>query len=53
MIICVEPMLIMGTQEIFIDPLDDWTVRSKNGLITCHDEHMVLVTEKGYEILTK
>ncbi|MDR2829281.1 MAG: type I methionyl aminopeptidase [Mycoplasmataceae bacterium] len=51
MTICIEPMLFTGSDQYYIEP-NDWTVVSKNHKLTCHWEHMVLVTENGYEILT-
>jgi methionyl aminopeptidase len=51
MVLCIEPMLMTGTDQYFIDK-NDWTVISKNRKLTCHWEHMVLVTKDGYEILT-
>lgn len=52
MIICIEPMIMTGSSDYYIDKKDKWSVRSKNGKLTCHWEHMILVTKDGYEILT-
>jgi methionyl aminopeptidase len=52
MTICIEPMLLTGSDKYFIED-NGWTVRSKNGKLTCHWEHMVLVTNDGFEILTE
>lgn len=52
MTICIEPMLMSGSDEYFIDPTNQWTVIAKNKQLTCHHEHMVLVTKNGCEILT-
>ena len=51
MVICIEPMLNMGTADIYIED-DDWTVKTMDGLPAAHYEHTVLVTKDGYEILT-
>lgn len=51
MVVCIEPMLIEGTNKTNISPLDGWTVTSANGKLTAHVEHAVLVTETGHEIL--
>lgn len=52
MIIAVEPMLNLGTAEIYI--LDDeWTIVTADNKPSAHFEHTVLITDKGYEILTK
>ncbi len=53
MTFCIEPMVIDGRDQLFTDPLDNWTVRTVHGGITAHDEHTVLVTATGGEILTK
>ncbi len=52
MTIAVEPMLNLGTAEIFI--LDDeWTIVTADNKPSAHFEHTVLITDEGYEILTK
>lgn len=52
MTIAVEPMLNMGTADIYqLD--DDWTIVTADDLPSAHFEHTVLVTKEGYEILTK
>ena len=51
MVICIEPMLNLGTSKIAILD-DDWTIVTLDGLPAAHYEHTVLVTKDGYEILT-
>ena len=51
MVICVEPMLNLGTSAIYILE-DNWTVKTEDGKPSAHYEHTVLVTKDGYEILT-
>ena len=51
MCIAVEPMLNLGTKEIYILD-DDWTIITRDGLPSAHYEHSVVVTEDGYQILT-
>ncbi len=51
MCIAVEPMLNLGTQEIYILD-DDWTIITQDGKPSAHFEHSVVVTEDGYRILT-
>lgn len=52
MVIAVEPMLNLGTREIYqLD--DDWTIVTADNEPSAHYEHTVLVTKDGYEILTK
>ena len=49
----VEPMINMSPHsEVTVDPEDKWTVRTKDGALSAQWEHTVVVTEKGYEILT-
>ena len=52
MVIAVEPMLNMGTKEVFMLD-DDWTIVTGDDLPSAHFEHTVLVEEDGYTILTK
>ncbi|MCV3753894.1 type I methionyl aminopeptidase [Ureaplasma zalophigenitalium] len=52
MVLCLEPMIMTKSKEYYIDPLDQWSVKAKNKLLTAHWEHMVLVTKDGCEILT-
>lgn len=52
MVIAVEPMLNAGTADIYLLD-DDWTVITADDKPSAHFEHTVLVTENGYEILTK
>ena len=52
MCIAVEPMLNMGTAEIYMLD-DDWTIITADGLPSAHYEHSVAVTKDGYTILTK
>lgn len=53
MVICIEPMFIDGKDKLFTDPLDNWTVRTKHGGLTAHDEHTIVIRKNGGEILTK
>ena len=52
MTLAIEPMVNLGSPEVKV--LDDqWTVVTRDGKISAHFEHTVLVTEMGPEILTK
>ena len=51
MVICIEPMLNLGTAAVGILD-DDWTIVTEDGSPSAHYEHTVLVTKDGYEILT-
>lgn len=53
MTLCIEPMVQIGTHQTMIDPMDKWTVRSKDHSLTAHYEHTIVITQDGYEILTK
>ena len=51
MVICIEPMLNLGTADI--EMLDDnWTIVTRDEKPSAHYEHTVLVTKDSYEILT-
>ncbi len=52
MVIAVEPMLNLGTPNIYILD-DDWTIITADDKPSAHFEHTILVTKDGYEILTK
>lgn len=49
----IEPMINMGTYEVFIDEADGWTVCTDDGLPSAQWESMILITEDGNEILTQ
>ena len=51
MIFTIEPMINMGSDEVYIDSDDDWTVYTEDGLPSAQWEIQVLVTDTGYEIL--
>lgn len=57
MIFTIEPMINAGRREIKEDrranrPYDGWTVVTRDRSLSAQWEHMVLVTEDGYEVLT-
>lgn len=52
MVIAVEPMLNLGTPNIYILD-DDWTIITADSKPSAHFEHTILVTKDGYTILTK
>lgn len=52
MVIAIEPMLNLGTAEVFILD-DDWTIVTGDDKPSAHFEHTIVVTSDGYEILTK
>lgn len=51
-VIAVEPMLNLGTADIYMLD-DDWTICTDDDKNSAHFEHTVLVTDDGYEILTR
>lgn len=51
MIFTIEPMVNMGTDKIFVDEYDDWTVYTEDDQPSAQWEIQVLVTEDGYEVL--
>ncbi|SUP44582.1 type I methionyl aminopeptidase [Veillonella criceti] len=51
MVLCIEPMITMGTYEVQVLG-DDWTAVTRDGKPAAHFEHTVVVTENGPEILT-
>ena len=48
----IEPMVNMGTHEVFVDEEDDWTVVTEDELPSAQWEHTFVMTENGLEILT-
>ena len=51
MVIAVEPMLTLGSPEIYLCD-NDWTIDTQDGSTSAHYEHTIVVTKDGYEILT-
>lgn len=52
MIFTIEPMINLGVRDAVIDNKDQWTARTKDGKPSAQWEHTLLITDKGYEILT-
>ena len=51
MMFTIEPMVNMGSDEIYTDEIDEWTVRTEDGLPSAQWEVTVLVTETGCEVI--
>ncbi|NMB92004.1 type I methionyl aminopeptidase [candidate division WWE3 bacterium] len=51
MTICIETLVCTGNDEVF--NVNAWETRMKDGGLFCIFEHTILVTRKGYEILTR
>ena len=52
MVFTIEPMVNVGTWEVFIDEEDGWTVVTEDELPSAQWEHTFLMTDNGLEILT-
>ena len=52
MVFTIEPMVNMGTSEIYVDDNDAWTVYTADGKPSAQWEITVAVTKDGYEVLT-
>lgn len=52
MTIAIEPMVTLGSHKVYTD-MDAWTVKTHDGSWAAHFEHTVLITDKGFEILTQ
>ncbi len=51
MVFTIEPMVNMGTSEIYIDDDNGWTAYTEDGKPSAQWEVTIAVTEDGYEIL--
>ncbi|MDD4996239.1 MAG: type I methionyl aminopeptidase [Patescibacteria group bacterium] len=52
MVLAIEPMVNEGDWRI--ETLDDeWTIVTKDGSLSAHFEHTILITKTGAEVLTK
>ena len=51
MVLCIEPMLTLGSRRVRVLPDDGWTVVTCDGKPAAHSEQMVAVTSGDPEIL--
>ena len=51
MVLALEPMVTEGSPDVKIDA-DGWTWRTRDGKLSAHFEHTILVTKKDAKILT-
>lgn len=51
MVFTIEPMVNMGSQEIYIDDDNGWTAYTEDELPSAQWEIMVHVTQTGYEVM--
>ena len=52
MTLAIEPMVNAGTKNVKVCS-DGWTTITRDGKKSAHYEHSILITDEGYEILTK
>ena len=52
MTLAIEPMINQGSKYVKVCP-DGWTTITRDGSKSAHFEHTILITNEGYEILTK
>jgi len=52
MVLAVEPMINAGAPQVEVLE-DDWTAVTRDGKLSAHFEHTILVSEAGPEILTR
>ena len=52
MTLAIEPMINAGTKYVKVCS-DGWTTITRDGKKSAHFEHSILITDEGYEILTK
>lgn len=52
MIFTIEPMVNMGTDKVYVDKEDNWTIYTADKKPSAQWEIMVLVTEDGHEVLS-
>jgi methionyl aminopeptidase len=53
MIFTIEPMINFGVADLYIDHTDHWTARTMDGKVSVQNEHTVLVSQDGVEVLTQ
>ena len=51
MVIAIEPMLTLGSPDIYVED-NDWTVKTEDSSLSAHFEHTIGVTNDGVIILT-
>jgi methionyl aminopeptidase len=45
-------MATLGTHAVTLDD-DQWTIRTADGSMSAHFENTVLITDRGFDILTQ
>ena len=51
MVIAIEPMLTLGSPDIYVED-NDWTVKTVDSSLSAHFEHTIAITNEGVIILT-
>ena len=51
MTLAIEPMVNVGSYDVKVLP-DGWTVETKDGLLSAHFEHTIVITPDGPKIMT-
>ncbi len=52
MVITIEPMINEGTNRVFLDYDDEWTIYTADGKLSAQWEYTIAITEEGPIILT-
>ncbi|MGE4571409.1 MAG: type I methionyl aminopeptidase [Candidatus Izemoplasmatales bacterium] len=52
MTLAIEPMINLGNKDVKV-LADGWTAVTRDKSLSAHFEHSILITDTGYEILTK
>ncbi|MCL1830484.1 MAG: type I methionyl aminopeptidase [Oscillospiraceae bacterium] len=52
MTIAIEPMVNAGVKDIYVDPVDGWTVKTMDNLHSAHFEMSIAITDNDPIILT-
>ena len=52
MTLAIEPMINIGGPDVKVMP-DGWTVLTKDGSLSAHFEHTIVITPEGPQIMTK
>jgi methionyl aminopeptidase len=52
MVLAIEPMINLGSHEVYVDRKDKWSVYTRDGSLSAHFEHTLAITEHGVEIFT-
>lgn len=53
MVFTIEPMINMGTPEVYVEDENGWTVHTDDGMPSAQWEVTVAVLENGYEVLSR